>query len=263
MSALTVLFSLAFSLLFDGWERLSWSFFTSLPSRRAEQAGIFPALIGTIYLTLLTAIFALPLGVSAAIYLEEYANKNVTTRLIELAIANLAAVPSIIFGLLGLQLFVRWLDLGRSLLAGSLTLTLLVLPVIILSSREAIRAVPQGIRDGAAALGASPWQTAFLQILPAAFPGILTGAILGLSRVVGETAPLITIGALTYVPFAPDGLFSAFTVLPIQAFNWISRPQSSFHQNAAGDILVLLGFLLLINSLAIYLRQRLQKRLAL
>jgi phosphate transport system permease protein len=200
--------------------------------------------------------------VAAAIHLEEYAARGRVSRLIEINIANLAGVPSIIYGLLGLGLFVRWLGMGRSVLAGSATLALLVLPVIILATREALRAVPPSLREGSYALGATKWQTIWHQVLPAAFPSILTGLILAISRAIGETAPLITIGALTYVPFAPNSIWSPFTVLPIQIFNWVSRPQVAFQANAAAGILVLLALLLTMNAAAIWLRDRYQKKLA-
>jgi phosphate transport system permease protein len=261
-AALAALAALIYSVLFDGLQRLSWDFITSYPSRRASAAGIYPALIGSIFVILLTAAIALPVGVAAAVYLEEYATRSRLSRLIEINIANLAAVPSIIYGLLGLGLFVRTMDMGRSLLAGAFTLALLVLPVVILSTREALRAVPKSLREGSYALGATRWQTIWYQVLPVALPGILTGLILALSRAIGETAPLITIGALTYVPFVPDSLWSPFTVLPIQVFNWVSRPQVEFVHNAAAGILVLLALLLTMNATAIWLRDRYQKQRA-
>jgi phosphate transport system permease protein len=257
---LAALGALIYDVLHDGAGRLSWQFLTSYPSRRAEDAGIFAALVGSFYVILLTAAIAVPLGVAAAIHLEEYAPRGRVSRLIEINIANLAGVPSIIYGLLGLGLFVRWLGMGRSVLAGSATLALLVLPVIILATREALRAVPPSLREGSYALGATKWQTIWHQVLPAAFPSILTGLILALSRAIGETAPLITIGALTYVPFAPDSIWSPFTVLPIQIFNWVSRPQAAFAENAAAGIVVLLLLLLMMNATAIALRDRLQRR---
>lgn len=252
--------ALIIDIAIDAWPRLSWGFLTSFPSRKAEQAGILAALAGSFYLMVIVAVVAIPIGVGAAVYLEEYAPKNRFTRLIELNIANLAGVPSIIYGLLGLQLFVRICGFDRSLLAGGLTLALLVMPIVIISSREALRTVPRSIREGAIALGATPWQVVSWQVLPIAFPGMLTGCILAFSRAIGETAPLVTMGALTYVAFLPDGPLSAFTALPIQAFNWVSRPQAAFHQNAAAAILVLLVVLLSLNSLAIWLRARLQQR---
>jgi phosphate transport system permease protein len=258
--ALGALAALLYDLVRDGAGRLSWSFLTSYPSRRPEQAGIFAALIGSIYVIGLTAAIAVPLGVAAAIYLEEYGGQGRLSRLIEINIANLAGVPSIIYGLLGLGLFVRVMGMGRSVLAGACTLALLVLPVIILSSREALRAVPKSLREGSYALGATKWQTIWHQVLPAALPAMLTGLILALSRAIGETAPLITIGALTYVPFLPTDVWSPFTVLPIQVFNWVSRPQAAFAQNAAAGILVLLALLLAMNAVAIVLRDRLQRQ---
>lgn len=259
--ALIVLLADVFS---DGFRRLSWEFLTSFPSRFAENAGILSALVGTLWVISLTALFAFPIGVGAAIYLEEYAPKNRLTQLIEINIANLAGVPSVIYGLLGLGVFVRWLMLGRSVMAGALTLALLVLPIVIISSREALRAVPQSLRQAAYALGATKWQTIWAQVLPVAFPSILTGTILALSRAMGESAPLITIGALTYIAFLPEfslaGLSSGFTVLPIQIFNWISRPQKAFHANAAAGIIVLLVVLLSMNALAIWLRNKYQQK---
>jgi phosphate transport system permease protein len=244
----------------DGAHRLDWQFLTSFPSRRAESAGIYHAIVGSLYVIALTAVMALPVGVAAATYLEEYGGRSRLARFIELNIANLAAVPSIIYGLLGLGLFVRTMAMGRSVLAGAATLALLALPVVILSTREALRTVPSSIREGSYALGATKWQTIWHQVLPMAVPGILTGLILALSRAIGETAPLITIGALTYSPFAPDSIWSAFTVLPIQIFNWVSRPQAAFKDNAAAGILVLLALLLTMNAIAIVLRDRYQRK---
>jgi phosphate transport system permease protein len=260
--ALVALATLLVDVVGDGAGRLSWDFFTSYPSRRAESAGIFPALVGSLYVMLLTAAIAIPFGVAAAVYLEEYGRRGRLSRLIEINITNLAGVPSIIYGLLGLGLFVRMMSMGRSVLAGACTLALLVLPVVILTTREALRAVPPSLREGSYALGATKWQTIWHQVLPAAFPGIMTGLILALSRAVGETAPLVTLGALTYVPFAPSDIWSPFTVLPIQIYVWVSRPQVAFADNAAAAIVVLLGFLLLMNAGAIVLRDRLQKQRA-
>ncbi|HXW05689.1 MAG TPA: phosphate ABC transporter permease PstA [Vicinamibacterales bacterium] len=260
--ALATLFALLADVFVDGWDRLSWGFLTGYPSRRAENAGILPALVGSVYVIGLTALIAVPLGIAAAVHLEEYARESRVSRIIEINIANLAGVPSIIYGLLGLGLFVRTMGMGRSVLAGAATLGLLVLPVVILSTREALRAVPKSLREGSYALGATKWQTTWHQVLPSAFPGILTGLILALSRAIGETAPLITIGALTYVPFVPDGVWSPFTVLPIQIFNWVSRPQAAFARNAAAGIIVLLLLLLAMNALAVFLRDRYQKRAA-
>jgi phosphate transport system permease protein len=261
MIALVTLAALLVDAFVDGMGRLSWQFLTSYPSRKPEQAGILSALVGTIYLMILTVLFAFPVGVGAAIYLEEYARHHWFSRVIEVNIANLAGVPSIIYGLLGLELFVRAMGFDRSLLAGALTMALLVLPIIIISGREALRAVPPSIREASYALGASRWQTIWYQVLPLAFPGILTGAILAFSRAIGEAAPLITIGALTYIAFLPDGLLAPFTALPIQIFNWVSRPQKGFFADAAAGIIVLLIVLLLMNSISVYLRHRFQKRL--
>jgi len=258
--ALAALAALLYDITRDGIGRLSWQFLTSYPSRRAADAGILPALVGSVYVIGITTLIAVPLGVGAAIYLEEYGTQGRLSRLIEINIANLAGVPSIIYGLLGLGLFVRILGMGRSVLAGACTLALLVLPTVIISTREALRAVPKSLREGSYALGATKWQTIQYQVLPAALPGVLTGLILALSRAIGETAPLITIGALTYVPFLPDGLWSPFTVLPIQIFNWVSRPQAAFAENAAAGILVLLILLLAMNAVAIVVRDRFQRR---
>lgn len=260
--AIVVLLVLLFDVLRDALPRLRPEFLTNFPSRHASEAGVKSALVGSLWLMSLTALISGPLGVGAAIYLEEYAPVNRLTRLIELNIANLAGVPSVVYGLLGLEIFVRVLRLERSVLAGACTMSLLILPVIILSSREALRAVPMSIRHGARALGATQWQAVYRHVLPLAMPGIMTGLILAFSRAVGETAPLITIGALTFIAFLPENPLSPFTVLPIQAFNWISRPQEAFHQNAAAAIVVLLGLLLLLNSAAIFLRMRFQKRMA-
>ncbi|HYB95329.1 MAG TPA: phosphate ABC transporter permease PstA, partial [Vicinamibacterales bacterium] len=238
----------------------SWPFITNIASRNAEDAGVYHALMGSIWVIALTGLLALPVGVAAAIYLEEYGTRSRIARFIELNIANLAAVPSIIYGLLGLGLFVRLMGMGQSVMAGAATLALLALPVVILSTREALRTVPGTIREGSYALGATKWQTIWHQVLPMALPGVLTGLILALSRAIGETAPLITIGALTYIPFAPDSVWSKFTVLPIQIFNWVSRPQAEFKANAAAAILVLLALLLTMNAIAIVVRDRYQRQ---
>jgi phosphate transport system permease protein len=258
--ALTALGALVYDVFSDGAPRLSWSFLTSIASRNAGEAGVYHALMGSIWVVALTGLLALPVGVAAAIYLEEYGSRSVVARFIELNIANLAAVPSIIYGLLGLGLFVRLLNMGQSVMAGAATLALLALPVVILSTREALRTVPSSIREGSYALGATKWQTIWHQVLPMALPGVLTGLILALSRSIGETAPLITIGALTYIPFAPDTVWSKFTVLPIQIFNWVSRPQADFKANAAAGILVLLALLLTMNAIAIIVRDRYQRQ---
>ena len=244
----------------DGLGRLSWDFLTGYPSRRASNAGLLPALAGTAWLLVLTTMLAVPVGVGAAIALEEYGGRGRWARLIEINIANLAGVPSIVYGLLGLGLFVRTLQWERSLLTGAGTLALLVLPIVILSTREALRSVPMSLREASLALGATKWQTIWHQVLPTALPGMLTGLILAVSRAIGETAPLVVIGALTYVPFVPDGPWSPFTALPIQIFAWVSRPQQGFRANAAAAILVLLLVLLVVNSVAIWARDRATRR---
>ncbi len=257
---IVVLLTLLIDVFLDGLPWLRPELFTQFPSRFPEKSGLRSALQGTLWLAVITAVLSFPIGVAAAIYLEEYARDNWFTRFIEINISNLAGVPSIIYGLLGLGLFVYGLNLGRSLLAGALTMTLLVLPTVIVSSREAIRAVPRSVRLAAFGLGATPWQTVRDHVLPYALPGILTGTILAMSRAIGETAPLITIGALTYIRFDLRGPLDLFTVLPIQIFNWISLPQKEFQQLAAAGIIVLLAVLLLLNTTAIILRIRLQKR---
>ncbi|MBI5485813.1 MAG: phosphate ABC transporter permease PstA [Deltaproteobacteria bacterium] len=246
--------------LVDAWPRLGWDFLTGFPSRKAEIAGILPALAGSAWLMALTALIAIPLGLGAALYLEEYARPSRLTALIELNIGTLAGVPSILYGLLGLEIFVRVVGMGRSVLAGACTLALLLLPMVIITSREALRTVPQSLREASFALGADRWQTLRRIVLPMCLPGVLTGVILSLARAIGETAPLITIGALTYVAFLPDSVHSAFTALPIQIFNWTSRPQAAFHVNAAAGIVVLIALMLLLNGAAIWLRARLQRR---
>jgi phosphate transport system permease protein len=248
------------ALVRDGVERLSWDFLTGYPSRHAELAGILPALAGSLWLISLTAVLTLPIGVGAAIYLEEYRRRGKLAYWVEVNIANLAGVPSVIYGLLGLGVFVRQLGLGRSVLAGAATLSLLVLPIVILSAREALRTVPSSLREACYALGATRWQAIQRVVLPMALPGILTGSILALSRAIGETAPLIVVGALTYVTFLPDGVHAPYTALPIQIFSWVSRPQKEFLANAAAGIVVLLACMLLLNGLAIVLRHRLQER---
>jgi len=239
--------------------RLDWSFLTSFPSRFPEGAGILSALAGSAWLLVLTLAMAVPVGLGAALYLEEYAPPGRLTSLIELNIANLAGVPSIIHGLLGLEIFVRVFGLGRSLLAGAATLALLLLPIVIMTSREALRSVPLSLREASFALGADRWQTIRQVVLPMAMPGILTGVMLSLARAAGETAPLVMIGALTYVAFVPSGPMDAFTALPIQIFNWLSRPQAEFRANAAAAVVVLLVLMLALNATAIWLRARLEK----
>lgn len=249
-------------IIYQGTERLSWEFMMSLPSRFADQSGIYTAWIGTLWVLVLTTVISFPVGVGAGIYLEEYGKKSKISTFLEINIANLAGVPSIIYGLLGLEVFVRLAKMGNSILAGSLTLTLLILPIIIVSTREALRAVPKTIKEASVAMGASKWQTIWNQTLPASFGGILTGVILAISRAVGETAPLIVIGALAYVPFAPSSPFDEFTVLPIQIFNWVSRPQEEFIINAAAAIIVLLSITFVLNGIAVYLRYRWQKKMS-
>ncbi len=243
----------------EGLPWLDWQFLREFPSRFPERAGIKSALYGTLWLISFTALFSIPVGVAAAIYLEEYAKRGRVNTLIEVSIANLAGVPSIVYGILGLAIFVRWMALGRSVVAGAMTMSLLILPVIIIASREALRAVPGSLRQAASALGATQWQTIRHHVLPSALSGILTGTILALSRAIGETAPLIMIGALTYVAFVPAGPMDAFTALPIQIFNWVSRPQQEFHQLAAAGIVVLLTVLLMMNAVAVIIRHRSQR----
>lgn len=247
-------------ILIDGIRRIDWAFITDLPSRKAEKSGIYTALMGSIWILLLTTLIAFPVGVAAGVYLEEYSKKNRLSAILEINISNLAGVPSIIYGLLGLEVFVRIMGLGASVLAGSLTLSLLILPIIIVATREAIKSVPKSIRDASYALGASKWQTIWNQILPASGGGILTGVILALSRAVGETAPLIVVGALAYVPFAPSNPMDEFSVLPIQIFNWISRPQHGFIENAAAAIIILLLITFMMNGIAVYFRNKWQKK---
>lgn len=272
--SLAVLGALVGDFIADGAGRIDRDFLTSYPSRRPGDAGILSAWIGTTLVMIVTAALAVPLGVAAGIYLEEYAPKNRLTDFIEINVTNLAGVPSIIFGLLALGLFVQTLAMGQTILVAGITLALLILPILIVATRESLRAIPQEIREAAFGLGADQWQTVSGYLLPAARPGILTGAIVGLSRAIGETAPIITIGALTFIAFLPpspvqdsfpfvsfDWLNSPFTVLPIQMFNWISRPQAGFHVNAAATGLILLTMTLLMNGFAIWLRYRLRRNL--
>ena len=244
----------------EGLTRIDLDFLTNLPSRRPAKSGIWTAMMGSVWILGLTTIIAFPLGVAAGIYLEEYSKKSFFAGFLEINISNLAGVPSIIYGLLGLEIFVRLFGLGTSVLAGSLTLSLLILPIVIVATRESIKTVPQSIKDASFALGASKWQTIWNQILPASFGGILTGVILALSRAVGETAPLIVVGALAYIPFAPQSPLDDFSVLPIQIFNWISRPQHGFAVNAAAAIIILLILTFAMNGIAVYLRHRWQKK---
>jgi phosphate transport system permease protein len=249
------------NILGDGLKRIDWDFLTNLPSRRASKAGILTAWAGTAWIMVLTALIAIPLGISAGIYLQEYGKKNRLASIVEVNISNLAGVPSIIYGLLGLEIFVRTLKMGNSLLAGACTLSLLILPVIIVATREALKAVPNSLREASYGMGATKWQTIWFQILPAASGGIVTGVILALSRAVGETAPLIVIGALAYVPFVPQSPLDEFTVLPMQIFNWVSRPQKEFLENGAAAIIILLAITFCMNGIAIYFRNRWQKKI--
>ncbi|AFS69976.1 MULTISPECIES: phosphate ABC transporter permease PstA [Exiguobacterium] len=257
---LVVLGILLFGVVRDGAAWLSLDFLQNAPSRRPDRAGIYPALMGSIFLMLLIIPMIFILGVGAAIYLEEYAKKGRMTSFIEVNISNLAGVPSIVFGLLGLTFFVRNMGFGSTLIAGALTLALMSLPVVIVSSQEAIRAVPQAMRHASLALGASKWQTTFKVVLPASLPGVITGIILAVSRAIGETAPLIMVGAAIFIARAPEGIFSEFTALPIQIYNWTSRPQADFQGLAAAGIIVLMVILLTMNSLAIWIRNRFSKR---
>mgnify|MGYP001204423520 FL=1 len=254
------LLALLYEVLTTGLPWLNWQFLTDYPSRHPEEAGLFSALMGTVWLMAMTAIFTVPVGVGAAIYLEEYAPRNLFTRIIEINVANLAGVPSIVYGLLGLALFVTWFELGRSILAGSMTLSLLVLPIVILASREAIRAVPDSYRQAAYAMGADQWQVIKGVVLPSALPGILTGTILAMSRAIGEAAPVLAISALVYLTFIPSHPMERFTVLPIQIYNWVSRPQDEFRGLAAAGIIVLLVILLSMNAIAVFLRNKYQIR---
>ena len=247
------------SLVADGLPALSFEFLASYPSRFPERAGIRSAILGSAWMLALVAVMSFPLGVGAALYLEEYAPRNRFTSLLKTNIANLASVPSIVYGILGLAVFVRFLALERSLLAGAATLSLLVLPIVNIAAREAIRAVPDSLREAAYALGATRWQAIRHHVLPAAMPGILSGTILGLSRAGGETAPLLMIGALTFIAFDPLSPMDPFTALPIQIFNWTTDPRGEFHALAAGAIVVLLGVLLMMNAAAILIRNRYER----
>lgn len=252
---------LIIDIVMDGLGHFSPELIMNYPSRKPSIAGMKSAIVGSIYMLLIMLPISFVFGVGAAIYLEEYAKKNRYTRIFQLNISTLAGVPSIVYGILGLTLFVRWFMLERSLIAGTLTMTLLVLPIIIVASQEALKAVPKGRRDASFALGANKWQTVSRSVLPSAMPGILTGVILAMSRAIGETAPLVMIGALTYVAFLPEKLTDQFTVIPIQIYNWISRPQTEFHELAAAGIMVLLILLLLMNITAVLLRNRFQKNI--
>ncbi|MGE0527522.1 MAG: phosphate ABC transporter permease PstA [Bdellovibrionales bacterium] len=272
--ALLTLLALLLDLAVNGVPRLSWDFITNFPSRFPGRAGVLSAWVGTLCVMLVTALCAIPLGVAAGVYLEEYAPKNIVTGFIELNIVNLAGIPSIIFGLMALGLFVYRFGLGHSILTAGLTLGLLVLPIVIVSTREALRTIPGSIREAAYAVGASRWQVIQHHLLPYSTGGILTGVIISLSRAIGETAPLITIGALTFIAFLPtppvqpefpfvstQWLMDPFTVMPIQMFNWISRPQAEFHVNAAATGMILLAMTLVMNGVAIYIRHHFRKRI--
>ena len=259
--AIVILAALLWDITAAGARWLSLDLLTNTASRKPEDAGLRPALLGTLWVIGLTALFAFPVGVGAAVYLEEYAPNNRWTRLLKTNIANLAGIPSIVYGLLGLGVFVSLLGLGRTVISGALTMALLILPVIIIASQEAIRAVPPSLRQAAFALGATRWQVARDHVIPAAMPGILTGIILSISRAMGETAPLLVVGAAAYVTFNPTGLMSKYTALPMQIYEWARRPQQEFQDLAAAAIIVLLVLLLMLNATAIYLRQRFAKNM--
>ncbi|MCA0992950.1 phosphate ABC transporter permease PstA [Bacillus hwajinpoensis] len=261
MLALVVLVILLYRIFTQGIGYLNLEFFQNFASRFPEKAGIKAAFFGTLWMMAVIAPVALTIGVGTAIYLEEYAKKNKFTTFIQINISNLAGVPSIVFGLLGLTVFVRMLEMGRSVLAGGLTMSLLILPIIVVAAQEAVRSVPKELREASYAMGATKWQTIKKVVLPAAIPGILTGGILALSRAIGETAPLLMIGALTFVAYLPENFLSGFTVMPIQIFNWTSRPQTEFHDVAAAGIIVLLAMLLIMNSIAVLIRNKFSKRL--
>lgn len=265
LAAITLTLLALLLLLLDviarGLGHLSVDFLTGVPSRRPAAAGIMPAILGSLYMGVIVAVVTFPIGVGAAIFLEEYARDTFASRLLRTNIANLAGVPSIIYGIFGLALFVRALNLGATLLAGALTLSLLILPVVIIASMEALRAVPASQREAAYALGATRWQAMRGSVLPAAAPGILTGIVLAMARAIGETAPLILIGAVTFVTYAPNPVEGGYTVLPIQIFQWASRPQAQFQEIAASAILVLLALMFALNALALFLRVRLSRHL--
>ena len=259
--ALLILLVLLIDIFWRGVGRLNWGFFANLPSRHPENAGILTAIAGMLSLLFFTIIIALPVGILAGVYLQEYRAKNRFAKIVEINIANLAGVPSVIYGILGLQLFVRMAKMGNSLLAGAFTLALLIMPIIIVSTREALKAVPNTLREGSYGMGATKWQTTSRVVIPSALGGILTGIILSISRAIGETAPLLVIGALVYVPFIPEGPNDQFTTLPIQIFNCVSRPQAGFIINAAAGIIILLLITFLLNGIAIYIRNRWYKKM--
>ncbi|GAA0447984.1 phosphate ABC transporter permease PstA [Lentibacillus halophilus] len=257
---IVVLAILLYRIFSEGLPYLDWRFLTNFASRFPEEAGIKAAIAGSVWLMAVTAPISLVLGVGTAIYLEEYAKENKFTQFIRMNISNLAGVPSVVFGLLGLTVFVRLMEMGRSIIAGGLTMSLLILPIIVVSSQEAIRAIPKNQYEASYAMGATKWQTIRRIVLPAAIPGILTGGILALSRAIGETAPLLMIGALSFIAYLPENIWSGFTVLPIQIFNWTGRPQEEFHLVASAGIIVLLIILLLMNSIAVLIRSKFSKR---
>lgn len=259
--ALTILVILLVDIFSKGLARINWDFFRNLPSRHASRSGIMTAMAGMLSLLFFTIIIALPIGIFAGVYLQEYGKKNRFASFIEINISNLAGVPSVIYGILGLTLFVRILHMGNSLIAGALTLALLIMPIIIVATREAIKAVPDSLREASYGMGATKWQTTSKVVIPSALGGILTGIILAISRAIGETAPLLVIGALVYVPFIPEGPKDQFTTLPIQIFNWTSRPQADFIINAAAGIIVLLIITFLLNGIAIYIRNKWYKKI--
>jgi phosphate transport system permease protein len=253
---------LLYAIISKGIHHINWKFITSLPSRNVSETGIYTAIAGMLSVLVITILISFPIGVGAGIYLEEFINKrNIYSRLLEINIINLAGVPSIIYGMVGLEIFVRLCSFGNSVLSGALTLSLLVLPIVIVATREAIKSVPNSLREASLAMGASKWQTIKNIIIPSAYGGILTGMILSVSRTIGETAPLIVIGTLIYVPFLPENLLDQYTVLPIQIVNWISRPQQSYIGLAAAGIIILLGITFLLNGLAIILRNRWYKKM--
>lgn len=254
---LIVLAVILYIIISKGIKHVDWEFLTSLPSRNPEKTGIYTAIAGMLSVLFLTILIAFPIGISAGIYLEEFVSKrNKYAYLLEINIINLAGIPSIIYGIVGLEIFVRLCKFGNSVISGALTLSLLVLPIVIVTTREAIRSIPTSLREASLAMGASTWQTIRKIILPSAYGGILTGMILSISRTIGETAPLIVVGALVYVPFLPESMLDQYTVLPIQIFHWISKPQQSYISLAAAGIIVLLSITFVLNGLAIYLRNR-------
>ena len=259
-SAVLLLALLLAVLFIRGFDWLSWTLITAMPSRNAEESGLNSAIWGTVWVVSAAAILSFIVGVGSAVYLEEYAPRNWMTSFLKTNIANLAGVPSVVYGLLGLALFVEFMSIGRTVLAGALTMGLLILPIIILASQESLRAVPLGLRQAAFGMGATRWQVVRHHILPAAMPGVLTGTILAVSRAIGETAPLIVVGAAAYFPYRPDGLFSQYTAMPVQIYQWTGRPQEEFRDLAAAAIIVLMVLLLSMNAIAIVIRQRLSTR---